>query len=367
MKIFHIFLIAVLLAGCGPSAERMTATAVMAQALTQTAAPTFTPTLTPTITPIPTETPDPNKPFDATGRDPSTGEYIKTFEENGRMVSYVWKPIQFGKDLENGITGHWFESRMAKGPINLTGYGENGYSDWGNFTLNLNVYSIESFRDLDEIGYLYHPDEESDYVKNDLQHSTLASTIMFDLFLNYYDLLPENSSSYGMGRFEKLKDKYPDYNYFDDGKAFVSALNNGATIQVGDGLWEPHNGYNVYWIDEAMAMEDSSLHVSLQSYTTRNFYWKVIVNDGKLIAVIAPAQWLKTQLSWPKAKSREKTFRSLTLFLLQAIINGENPNEDISFLPFQHYGGMAGPDTSIRTNTKTVTITTSLIALTATP
>jgi hypothetical protein len=51
----------ILLAGCGPSSEQMTATAVMAKAQTQTAAPTLTPTFTPTSTstPKPTATPKP--------------------------------------------------------------------------------------------------------------------------------------------------------------------------------------------------------------------------------------------------------------------------------------------------------------------
>lgn len=56
MKVLYIVLIAILLAGCGPSAEQMTATAVMAQAQTQTAAPTFTSTATLTLTPTQTPT-----------------------------------------------------------------------------------------------------------------------------------------------------------------------------------------------------------------------------------------------------------------------------------------------------------------------
>ena len=56
MKIFPVILIAVFLAGCGPSSEQMTATAVLAQAQTQTAAPTFTPTATSTRTSTPTQT-----------------------------------------------------------------------------------------------------------------------------------------------------------------------------------------------------------------------------------------------------------------------------------------------------------------------
>jgi hypothetical protein len=69
MKALYIVLAVVLLAGCAPSSEELTATAVMARAQTQTAAPTltptptftptFTPTLTATRTPKPTKTPVP--------------------------------------------------------------------------------------------------------------------------------------------------------------------------------------------------------------------------------------------------------------------------------------------------------------------
>ncbi len=64
---FILILLAIVVTACGPSSEQMTATAVVAQAQTQTAAPTqtftpsptFTPTLTPTITASPTITPLP--------------------------------------------------------------------------------------------------------------------------------------------------------------------------------------------------------------------------------------------------------------------------------------------------------------------
>jgi hypothetical protein len=64
---FILILVAIVLTACGPSAEQMTATAILAQAQTQTAAPTqtytpsptSTPTLTPTVTASPTITPLP--------------------------------------------------------------------------------------------------------------------------------------------------------------------------------------------------------------------------------------------------------------------------------------------------------------------
>lgn len=59
MKLSYLaILIILLLTACGPSAEQMTATAIMAQAQTQTAAPThtLTSTTTPTATSLPTAT-----------------------------------------------------------------------------------------------------------------------------------------------------------------------------------------------------------------------------------------------------------------------------------------------------------------------
>jgi len=60
MKAVYVLLIAVILAGCGPSAEQITATAEATKIQTQTAAPTFTPTET--QTPVPTNTPEPTLP-----------------------------------------------------------------------------------------------------------------------------------------------------------------------------------------------------------------------------------------------------------------------------------------------------------------
>ncbi|HNE03964.1 MAG TPA: hypothetical protein PKJ84_04780 [Anaerolineales bacterium] len=76
MKYLSVALIALIMAGCGPSSPEMTATADMAMAETQTAAPTSTPTLTPTSTATPTSTTTPiltltpTLPHEAPGIDP---------------------------------------------------------------------------------------------------------------------------------------------------------------------------------------------------------------------------------------------------------------------------------------------------------
>ena len=67
IQVLSLILMIAILAGCGPSAEQITTTAVVAQAQTQTAAPTATATqtslptstLTPTQTSTPTDTPTP--------------------------------------------------------------------------------------------------------------------------------------------------------------------------------------------------------------------------------------------------------------------------------------------------------------------
>lgn len=59
MKAIHFVTICVLLVACSPAPAQLTATAVVAQEQTQTAAPTQTPTRTPTLTSTPTATPLP--------------------------------------------------------------------------------------------------------------------------------------------------------------------------------------------------------------------------------------------------------------------------------------------------------------------
>ena len=77
MRTLYIVLLIILLAGCGPSSEQMTATAVMAKAQTQTAAPTLTPTLTPTSTSTPTPTTTPSPTLTPTPMPIAVGEIVQ--------------------------------------------------------------------------------------------------------------------------------------------------------------------------------------------------------------------------------------------------------------------------------------------------
>lgn len=353
-KITYIFLSFAFLASC-TNLSSLSATATPQATFTLTS--TFIPTITPTITSTPTETPDPNKPIDATGKDLSTGEYTKTVEENGKTVVYIWKQFQFGDDSKNGIAGHWFKSWMANGSINLTEYEETCKEMWGKpFVLNMSVYAVEGQADLDKIGYIFRPDREDEWNKYTdasgrvgMSCSTvsLPHVIISDLFLRYKNLLPNNSSQvkellindyyYPGGELTGERAQ----RYADDRQAFIKALSNGEMkVKIGNDDWIPQKGYEVYWIDESMAANDPSMVFSMSGKTT-DYYLKVIVNDGKLIAFIAPAKTLKDELVLPKKTSRERIFKAMILFPLEAAITSTYPIKG-SRLPFQDYQGKTG-------------------------
>ncbi len=86
MKAFYIILVVVLLAGCAPSSEQMTSTAVMAQAQTQTAAPTITPTVTPSFTPPPTFT---STPMPTSTPEPTPAPVGETIKYNGLEITLL--------------------------------------------------------------------------------------------------------------------------------------------------------------------------------------------------------------------------------------------------------------------------------------
>ena len=349
-RISYIFLLSVFVTSCANlTSQRATVTPQATLTLT----PTFTPTITPTITLTPTETPDPNMPSDATGKDPVTGEYTKSVEENGETTVYIWKQFQFGDNSTNGINGHWFKSWMANGPINLTGYGENceGMDNWEvpltKFTLNMNVYAIESQADLDKIGYIFHPDRELIWKNSGLScgNSSLPFLIMRDLFLRYINLLPgDNPGESFYQKYLRERELYApngidttegQQRYYNDHKSFAKALTDGSmTIKIGDDEWIPNKGYEVYWIDESMVKDDPMFY-----YATKAYYLKTIAKDGKLIAFIAPAGVLKGQLALPKKDSRERVFKSFLLFPLEATITSTYPIENV--FP-QDYQGTTG-------------------------
>jgi len=115
MKAIYILLITVILVGCGPSAEQITATAEVAKAQTQTAAPTSTPTLTPTITPTATPAYTPTPEFSEvyeseslgvsvrypTGWEVSENEIEISFEQDDKKIAVIFFPADV-QDQYNG-------------------------------------------------------------------------------------------------------------------------------------------------------------------------------------------------------------------------------------------------------------------------
>ncbi|MBK8782376.1 MAG: hypothetical protein IPO22_11335 [Anaerolineales bacterium] len=354
-RISYIFLLSVFLTSCAAVAAP---TATATPQATFTVTPTFTPTITPTITLTPTETPDPNRPDDATGKDLATGEYTKSVEENGKTTVYVWKPYPFGDDVKNGITGHWFKSRMENGPINLITYGETCKDSWGGpYTLNMSVYAVEGLTDLDWLGNIYQPDRQAEWDKyNDLTEGGIGCTsiplpnrIMYDLFLRYINLLPSDSSQ---NKYLRLNDYYYPGGavtaegaqlYADTHDAFKKAMTDGEmTIKIGDNLWFPVKGYEVYWITESMAINDPSMEA------LRDNYLKVMVDDGKLIAFIAVTKFRRNNLIYGKEIYRELTFNQLILNPLELAITNTFPIKDsIYFTPYDYYGRTGIPSGTV--------------------
>lgn len=355
---FSVFLLLVLLISCN-NFPLIGATNTPQPTLTLT--PTFTPTITPTITLTPTATPDPNMPPDATGKDPTTGKYTKTVDENGKSEFYYWKQFQFGDDSNNGIKGHWFKSWMANGPINLTKYEGDCSSTWGGeLTLNMNVYAIEGQTFLNNFGELFKPDRttEFDKYKNVLYgglpcHSiSLPITILEDIFYRYLNL-PQSDSP--ITRNHIYYDQYmqPVNHQFseeqiqkeaDDRQALLKALNDGTMkIKIGDDEWSPRNGYEVYWIEESMAANDPTFLVGIHTYTIKGYYLKLTVEDGRLIAFLAPTKWLTDEFASKRKDKREAEFKTMILRPLEGAINGIYPFENAGFFSFWNYAGEAGP------------------------
>lgn len=106
MKNVFILLVTLILVGCGPSAEQISATAEMAQAQTQTAKPTSTPTqiptITPTSTPSYTPTPELSEVYESellgvsvrypAGWEVSENDIEITFEDSDKKIAIIFFP-----------------------------------------------------------------------------------------------------------------------------------------------------------------------------------------------------------------------------------------------------------------------------------
>ena len=356
-RISCIFLLSIFLTSCANlSAPKVTVTPQATLSPTPSLTPTITPTitLTSTVTMTPTETPDPNKPADATGKDQATGEYTKSIEENGKTVIYFWKQFQFGEDVKNGVTGHWFKSRMDNGPINMLEYGETCKDRWGGpYTLNMNVYAVEGLDDLNWLGNIYQPDRQAEWDKyKDITEGGIGCTsiplpqeVMADLYYRYIKLLPSESSE---SKYLRSNDYYPatlegGQKYQDDLKAFVEAMSKGEmSIKIREELWFPTKGYDVFWIPESMAINDPTMEA------LRDSYLKVMVDDGKLIAIIAVTKFRRNNLIYGKEIYRELTFNQMILNPLELAITNTFPiKNSIYYTPYDYYGSTGIPSGSV--------------------
>jgi hypothetical protein len=354
-----LFLLSVLVTACANLAAPTAtvtppATLTVSPSQTPTITPTSAPTLTPTLTLTPTKTPNPNQPADATGVDPTTGDYTKSVEENGKTTEYVWKPFQFGADAQNGITGHWFQSRMENGPINLLEPGETCQADWGGpYSLNMSVYAVEGLTDLNWLGKIYHPEQQAEWDKYKgltgrglgCTSIPLPNTILTDLFYRYAKLFPSASSE---NKHLRSNAFYPQTaaggaKYSADLKAFVAALGQGKmSIKIGEELWFPTQGYEVYWLTEELASQDPAME------KLRDHYVKVMVQDGKLIAFIAATKLRRNDLVYGKKIYRELTFNSMILFPLEAAITNTFPIKNSSYYtPYDYYGRTGIPSGTV--------------------
>jgi len=106
-----IILIVLLLAACGPSAEQMTATAIMAQAQTQTAAPTLTPIPTSTATLVPKSTEIPAELIQGVEIQYGTYDGVRYTSPNGNFTCAFGDPTYglgaFDPVLTDESSDHW--------------------------------------------------------------------------------------------------------------------------------------------------------------------------------------------------------------------------------------------------------------------
>ena len=262
-RYISFILFAILLVAC--SSPAVTSTPIP-PTLTATLLPP-TETSIPTATSTPTQTPDPNMPPDATGKD-SQGNYIKVENE----VTYTWMQFPLGSETYKG----WFQSRMKNRPINLTGGGDSRFND---FTLGFTLYYVSNFEYPNDVGYLVHPLGRSDYVTKGKANASLASQILIDMFFRTKGLTMYTYPS----AYNGLKTAADIQHAMDDGNAMVQNLNNGGTIDVNGLLWEVRKGFDEFWINAADAKDDPNMNLA------NGLYMKVIVVNGKLIAILAPA------------------------------------------------------------------------------
>lgn len=278
-----------------------------------TVVPTETATPPPTLTRRPTLTPTPAGPDGATSKD-AEGRWIKV--EGGK--TYVYMEFPLGSETYKG----WFESRMKKGSINLTGRGEDVYGD---IPLKLNVFFVKDFEYAHDAEYLARPSEVSDYVAYDLAYASLGSRISLDLWYLDTGWNPDTVGQLYDTAIQVDRDRW-----LRDLVTFTKDLRMGKSIDLGGQQWEVRKGYDVFSINETDATQDPSMFVA------RDLYSKLVLVDGKLVAIMAARN---------KGIVQGNKFLYVLLAPLEAAVKGVS--ENIWWMDYQKYGSAAAPGGSV--------------------
>lgn len=297
-KLLYI-LISLLLTSCVATPDTNAPT-LPASTLTPLSLPSFT--AAPSPSPIP-PTVDLNMPDGATGKDTVTGLYTKTTED-GKTTLY-WEPITFGKDVEKGVTGHWFETRMKDGK-NIMLYDDNLVSGgkWGGDTIPFSQLIIYKHTILKAAYVLSHPDQTADFGPGtELNSQSFSAQLLGFLGVRYFHKTSADITQ-------------------QDWQGFDQAKHDGSlSLPAGGDIWILSKGYRELIVDAP----DSSFQ------KTDNYYWKRIIIDHQLVVLIAPPE---------SNKLSDQDMRIMTFApMLEVILHDPDTGQKVT----SFYGGPTHP------------------------
>jgi len=231
----------------------------------------------------------------------------------------------------------WTESLMKDGPINLTRQGDNEFND---FTLNFSVFTVNNFEFAKDMQHIISTPGESDYVKIGKKGVSLASQIIFDIFLRINGLTDKTYSS----KYNNFATQADRDNLWKDVNAVVQSLNAGGTIDVNGSPWEVRQGADEIWINAADAKKDPDMSLS------NGVYMKFMVVNKKAIfvmatekndvlgssfrlAMLSPLQEAITIPGPIPKETRWMDYQSFGRFAQAGTVDGKAVNETISLVP----------------------------------
>ncbi len=205
-------------------------------------------------------------PPDGTGKDSITGLYTKLAEDG--KTTLFWEPIQYGSDVQNGITGHWVETRMLNGElIYLYNNALAGNTDQLVDSVPFNQFILQNNGQLTAAYTLSHPEQAQlkDFGPgSELFGQSFSSDLLVYLATRYYHVDPKTHLS--------------DQQWLD----FMAAMKAGtASIAVGNDQWVLSKGYTEIIVDDTIASADPTFQ------KTDNYHWKAMVVNGQLVVLIS--------------------------------------------------------------------------------